>query len=118
MLRPLGELVYYDPAEAAKRTRYYIVFSDAFLLLEAYKSPLLGKASRLLKYRVVAALWLTESTISDVGDGSGYLGITAWNSLELHSSAGSFYFFMKSFEEKKEVLALIAAQIAQLKKYK
>ena len=109
--------MYFDPAEAQKRARFYIVFTDVFMLLESYKSPLLTKAARALKYRVVATVPLKTCKVSDVNDGSGYLGVTAWNSIQLQSQSASYYFFMKSVEEKREVLELLNRQVAALNAY-
>ncbi len=119
VLRGPCDIVMLDCGE--KRARVFVLFSDLFLLLEPFKMPGLTKANRAIRYRVVKEpVPLKEASLSDVTDGSGFLGVVAWNSFLLQwgpANCNSFYLFSKTIEEKKALVVVVEAAIAACKQY-
>jgi hypothetical protein len=69
---------------------------------------------------VKEAVPLREASLSDVTDGSGFLGVVAWNSFLLQwgpANCNSFYLFSKTIEDKKALVAVIQEAIAACKRY-
>lgn len=107
LMKPVSDIVLFDQAEGGKRARVYCLFNDLFLVLEHFKAPGLTKAARAIRYRMQFWIPMKEVYLTDVMDGSGYLGSIATNAFLLHHASGTIALFMKTPDEKKEIMELL-----------
>ena len=112
VLRGPSEIVLFDASESQKRARWFVLFSDMFLLMEAWRSPILTKVQRAFRYRIVGApVALREAQIADVTDGSGFLGVAAWNAFVLKwgTTGGNFLSLSQDGRRQKDAVAVDGA---------
>jgi len=108
------DIIYHDKDEGGKRTRYFILFNDLFLLLEKHEKFHRKKGlvdDDYISYRLICKVYLCHVRLTNIKDGMGILGNNAINSFLIQSlkdNSVNLYLFTKTLTQKNKLIKLLA----------